>query len=213
MDIDTSLKNLGLAYESGTLAWLKQSSPGDWKKMLSLEQEINRLASESDEKGLSEALDKYERFILKVIDVYSNYPVFEMSVEEEDGKKTVLFSDRILPVYACSRGRNTGTDDSKLWQEKIQRNTAKRGEEKKQQSFVWSNSRNGKDGKSSEQGETMETGQPTEGMRGLQAPRPSYRASSLDSQPDATNSDFVREEGKSLVGKQHNMMQKDKDFR
>ena len=47
MDIDTSPKNLGLAYESGTLAWLKQSRPGDWKKMLSLEQEINCISQDS----------------------------------------------------------------------------------------------------------------------------------------------------------------------
>ena len=76
MDIDTSLKNLGLAYESGTLAWLKQSRPGDWKKMLSLEQEINRLASEGDEEGLAKALDGYENFVLKVVEVSSNHQYF-----------------------------------------------------------------------------------------------------------------------------------------
>jgi hypothetical protein len=143
--VTTTLKRIGIDYQPGALEWLKQNRPKDWEKMIVLENEINRLASDNDEKGLAEALDKYERFVLKVIALYSNYPVFEMWVEDGDGKKTVLFSDRILPAPACFHAGNTGTDDSKMWQEKIERKTAKKKGEAEQESFTWLHSRDDRD--------------------------------------------------------------------
>lgn len=108
--VTTTLMKIGIEYQAGALEWLKQNRPKDWEKFIALENQINRLVSDNDEKELTEALDKYERFVLKVIDVYSNYPVLEISIQEEDGQGTVLFSERILPVPAWSDAENTGTD-------------------------------------------------------------------------------------------------------
>jgi hypothetical protein len=140
--IDHTFERIGMAYHPGALEWLRENRPADWEKLVSLEKEINRLTSEEDGEGLTKALNKYERFVLKVVDVFSNYPVLEMWTEE-DGKKTVLFSERILPV--CSHKENAGIDESQMRQEKTERNKTKENEEGKQESFAWLHSRNDKD--------------------------------------------------------------------
>lgn len=76
-----------------------------------------------------------------------DYPVLEMWIEE-GGKKTILFSKRLLPPYSLEE--NAGNDQSKIRQEKQGRELVADGEEWEQASFAWSHNRDDKDGGRSE---------------------------------------------------------------
>lgn len=60
--IDTTLREIGEAYRSGLIGWIKRERPPEWARMLKLEEQINGTALGSDEVGLQDALDAYRAF-------------------------------------------------------------------------------------------------------------------------------------------------------
>lgn len=68
--IDRTLEKINKAYHPGALAWVKMKRPEEWRKVIAIEGEINRATIEDDEAGLIIALDEYEGFILKMINVF-----------------------------------------------------------------------------------------------------------------------------------------------
>lgn len=64
--IDTTIKRIGKGYKPGTLARMKRQRPGDWKRMVELETEINRFASQRNEIELVRVLNLYETFMLTI---------------------------------------------------------------------------------------------------------------------------------------------------
>lgn len=68
--IDDTLDQINRGYQPGNLAWVKMKRPEDWERLLNCESEINRVAIQGDEAGLSKALTEYESFILKMVKTF-----------------------------------------------------------------------------------------------------------------------------------------------
>jgi hypothetical protein len=64
--IEITLERIGQNYQPGVLAWLKKR-PGEWARLIGLEQEVDRVALLNDEVGLTTVLGKYQDFILRKV--------------------------------------------------------------------------------------------------------------------------------------------------
>ena len=60
--IESTLKKIAETYPSGTLHQMKQNRPNEWKRLIALEEEINRAALSEDEIILRDALSEYRGF-------------------------------------------------------------------------------------------------------------------------------------------------------
>lgn len=68
--IESTLERIGKGYHPGAIAWVKIKRPGDWKRLIDLETEINGAALRGDEQGLTGALSQYEAFVLGMVEVF-----------------------------------------------------------------------------------------------------------------------------------------------
>ena len=75
--IETTLQRIDQTYHPGTLAWVKMKKPEEWRKTIAIEAEINRLAFQGDEAGLSKALNEYEGFISKMVETFKTPDLFQ----------------------------------------------------------------------------------------------------------------------------------------
>jgi len=67
--IDRTLREIGETYRPGLLGWLKEDR-SRWRRLLSLEDNINRAALTADEIGLRAGLEAYKIFFREVISLY-----------------------------------------------------------------------------------------------------------------------------------------------
>lgn len=65
--IDITLEEIATEYQTGTLAWMKRNRPGEWRTMLSLEEETNQKTLKGDMEGLKEVLKQYKRLIHRMV--------------------------------------------------------------------------------------------------------------------------------------------------
>lgn len=68
--IDLTLKEIAQGYHPGILAWMKVNRSEEWRKMLSLESEINEMASKGNVEGLKESLKGYKGLILNIMRIF-----------------------------------------------------------------------------------------------------------------------------------------------
>jgi len=61
--IESALDEINSYWKPGTLRWIRNYRPEEWKVMIGLEQEINRKATEANIKALKEALSQYRSHI------------------------------------------------------------------------------------------------------------------------------------------------------
>jgi hypothetical protein len=57
-------------WEPGALEWMKRTGPNDFKKMVALENDVNRFAQKGNVNGLVEALRSYKKLILSVAETF-----------------------------------------------------------------------------------------------------------------------------------------------
>jgi hypothetical protein len=69
--IDRTLHEINKFWQKGLLNWIKLTHPKEWSEILNLEEKINTLVFEGDEKGLSEFLTKYRDLFLELSREYS----------------------------------------------------------------------------------------------------------------------------------------------
>jgi hypothetical protein len=65
--IDLTLEEIAREYQPCAFAWMKAGRPDDWKRMVVLEGEINKMALGSDTEGLKRALSEYQGLILSMV--------------------------------------------------------------------------------------------------------------------------------------------------
>ncbi len=70
--IDLTLEEINLRYRPGMLAWVKTNGQAEWRKMLTLEGEINQAALRGDSKILKEVLAKYRKLLFTMIEGFSS---------------------------------------------------------------------------------------------------------------------------------------------
>lgn len=68
--IDSILEEIARGYHPGGLSWVKVNRPGEWRKMVLLEQRINETALEGNLKGLREGLNEYQDLILTMVRIF-----------------------------------------------------------------------------------------------------------------------------------------------
>ncbi|NWF91926.1 MAG: hypothetical protein HXY46_03350 [Syntrophaceae bacterium] len=63
--IDQTLCEINEGWTQGALEWMKRTRPGEFKKMMALEEEINRFALNRDMNGLNEVLKGYNELMVR----------------------------------------------------------------------------------------------------------------------------------------------------
>ena len=76
--------------------WIEATQKNSWKRMITMEREINKLASRNDKKALLEALGKYKAFLQTMIKPYrESAPDFFQWIEaQKDSRKKMITMDR-----------------------------------------------------------------------------------------------------------------------
>jgi hypothetical protein len=69
--IEATLKEIGAVYRPGLIGWLKEDR-GRWRRLLDLEDAINKAALAQDEAGLTMILTKYQSFFREMVSVFTN---------------------------------------------------------------------------------------------------------------------------------------------
>lgn len=64
--IKQSLQRINEGWKSGTFEWMRRSRPEEWKKMILLEEKINRATLSNDEDAIRRALIEYKAFFLRI---------------------------------------------------------------------------------------------------------------------------------------------------
>ncbi len=65
--IDSTMERINRVYRPGTLSHMKRFHPDEWKRLVALEGEINKLAIKGDTEGLKKGLMEYQRLILGIM--------------------------------------------------------------------------------------------------------------------------------------------------
>lgn len=71
--LDLTLKQINTNYRAGTLEWMRETRPADWKKMVDLEGKINRLVKANCSKGTRAALKEYESHIARMVKDFGSH--------------------------------------------------------------------------------------------------------------------------------------------
>ncbi|MBS3919088.1 MAG: hypothetical protein KG012_09375 [Deltaproteobacteria bacterium] len=82
--IDGCLEEIGKGYRPGLLPWLKQQ-PARWRRLLNLEDAINKAALGGGQVGLTAALSEYKDFFREMVTAYemsNTFPLFEGRANE-----------------------------------------------------------------------------------------------------------------------------------
>jgi hypothetical protein len=64
--LDATLQEIGETYRSGFIGWLKEDR-SRWRRLLTLEDQINQAAPAKDERGMTAALEAYGRFFSEAL--------------------------------------------------------------------------------------------------------------------------------------------------
>lgn len=68
--IKQALIEIDRHWECGALEWIKRAQPSEFKKMINLEEEINRFALNGDTKGLNNLLKSYKDLMAEMARVF-----------------------------------------------------------------------------------------------------------------------------------------------
>jgi hypothetical protein len=74
--IDETLSQIDRGYQAGCLVWVKWKRPNEWRKMIVLETEINRLAFQGNDFGLIKVLKEYEDFVIEMVRTFKAPDLF-----------------------------------------------------------------------------------------------------------------------------------------
>ena len=85
--IDRTLREINEAWEPGTVEWIKANRPDEWRKLLTLEQRINRMALGGNLNGLRGGLNEYQSLILAMVKEFK-------SPNEKKGQEMFNFVER-----------------------------------------------------------------------------------------------------------------------
>ncbi len=69
--IRKTLEEINREYKSGTIAWMKESKPQEWTRVLALEGEVNEAVLKRDIKAVQKALAEYKTLMLAAIREFS----------------------------------------------------------------------------------------------------------------------------------------------
>ena len=76
--IDRTLQEIGETYRPGLISWIKEDR-SRWRRLLDLENEINRATLQGDQVGLTAALFEYQDFFREMVTPYevsNTFPLF-----------------------------------------------------------------------------------------------------------------------------------------
>jgi hypothetical protein len=85
--IDRTFREINETYRPGLIGWLKEDRPR-WRRLLNLEDGINRAALAQDEAGLKDMLSDYRDFFVAMLQLYGEgetLPLFGTDKKEEAG--------------------------------------------------------------------------------------------------------------------------------
>ncbi len=67
--IERTLQEIGETYRSGLISWIKEDR-SRWRRLLDIENEINRASLQGDQVGLTAALSEYQDFFREMVTAY-----------------------------------------------------------------------------------------------------------------------------------------------